>query len=131
MPPATDAIAITLAVEAAEGVERWVRTFGEQPLHTLQWRRDAWLVEGLGLVQCWFQLRAEGGALIFEQVRATIGSRGFAVPLPRWLSPRIEGRAEPRGDDAHVDVRIHAPLAGLLVAYDGHVTPTTMSEERS
>lgn len=130
MPPAAEATAITLAVERTEDCERWVRTFGDRPLHTVQWRAGGWLVEGMGLVQCWFRLRAEGGALIFDQVRATFGFRGFSLPLPGWLAPRIEGRAEPRGAEAHVDVRIHAPIAGLLVAYEGDVTPLS-TEERS
>jgi hypothetical protein len=43
--------------------------------------------------------------------------------LPRLLAPRVEGRAAPDGERVHVDVRIHAPLAGLLVAYTGTVTP--------
>lgn len=123
MPPAADATPITLEVDSAGGVERWKRDFGGRPLLTTQWASGELLVESLGLVQCWFRLRAEGGALVFEQVRATIGFRRFALPLPRFLSPRVVGRADPGGAHAQVDVRIHAPIVGLLVAYEGAVTP--------
>ncbi|APR79363.1 Hypothetical protein A7982_04710 [Minicystis rosea] len=123
MPPAAEATPITLAVQQDAAGERWVRTFGDRPLVTVQWESGGLLVEGLGLVQCWFRLRADGGSLIFDQVRATFGARRFSLPLPRFLSPRIEGRAEPAGDRVRVDVRIHAPMVGLLVAYEGAVTP--------
>ncbi|MFT3770116.1 MAG: DUF4166 domain-containing protein [Minicystis sp.] len=126
MPPAAEATPILLAVEHLPAGERWTRTFGDRPLSTVQWSSGGFLVEGLGLVQCWFRLRAEAGALIFDQVRATFGFRRLSLPLPRLFAPRIEGRAEPAGDRVHVDVRIHAPVVGLLVSYTGAVT----SEER-
>lgn len=112
---------MTLTVEPAGDGERWLRAFGDRPLHSAQWRSGDLLVEGLGLVQCWFRLHAEGGALVFEHVRSTLGLRGLGLPLPRWLAPRIEGRAGPLRDEVHVDVRIFAPIAGLLVAYEGRV----------
>ncbi|WP_437585677.1 DUF4166 domain-containing protein [Sorangium sp. So ce1000] len=121
MPEAAEDVTVTLAVEPAGDGERWLRAFGQRPLWSSQWRSGDLLVEGLGLVQCWFRLHAEGGALVFEQVRSTLGLRGLGLRLPRWLSPRIEGRAGPLRDEVHVDVRIFAPVAGLLVAYEGCV----------
>jgi len=123
MPRAAESVAVTLSVEAAPDGERWVRAFAGQPLETLQLRRGARLVEVMGLVQCIFRLRADEGALVFEQVGASFGFRRLRIPLPRFLAPFIEGRAAPERDDVRVDVRIHAPLVGLLVAYDGLVTP--------
>jgi hypothetical protein len=122
MPPAGEGVGLTLSVDLARGGERWTRVFGARTLRTWQWRRGALLVEAFGLAQCLFRLRAEGGALVFEQVNTRLGLRHLALPLPRALAPRIEGRATPVGDDVQVDVRIHAPLVGLLVAYDGRVT---------
>ncbi|WP_437284440.1 DUF4166 domain-containing protein [Sorangium sp. So ce406] len=122
MPEAAEDVAVTLAVEPRADGERWIRTFGTRLLRSTQWRSGDLLVEALGLVQCWFRLRAEGGALVFEQVRSTIGLRSFGLPLPRWLAPRVEGRAEALRDEVQVDVRIFAPVAGLLVAYEGRVT---------
>ena len=123
LPPAADATQITLEVARSGDVERWRRRFGERLLITSQWAERGLLVENMGLAQCWFRLRAEGGALVFEQVRATIGFRRFALPLPRFLWPRVVGRADPGGAEARVDVRIHAPIVGLLVSYEGRVTP--------
>lgn len=123
MPPACDSARVSLAITRAEEGERWTRTFDGHPLQSRQWRSGDLLVEALGLVQCWFRLRAAAGALVFEQVRATLGVRGFSIPLPRWLSPRVEGRAVPDADAVLVHVRIHAPLVGLLVGYEGRAVP--------
>jgi len=123
MPAACERVAIELRVERGGGVERWVRRFGEQPLHTEQWGEGGMLVEGMGPFQCRFRLRVEGGSLLFEQGGATVGFRWGSVPLPRFLWPRVEGRADGDGEQVAVDVRIFAPVVGLLVAYDGRVTP--------
>ncbi len=121
MPPAGERIDLTLAVEPAGEGEVWSRAFGGRPLKSWQWRRGALLVEAMGLVQLLFRLRAEGGALIFEHTESAFGGRRLALPLPRPLAPRVEGRAEADGDGVRVAVRIHAPLAGLVIAYDGRV----------
>ncbi|WP_437595851.1 DUF4166 domain-containing protein [Sorangium sp. So ce590] len=121
MPEAAEDVAVTLAVEPVGDGERWIRTFGGRLLCSSQWRSGDLLVEAIGLIQCWFRLRAEGGALVFEQARSTFGLGGFGLPLPRWLAPRVEARAEPLRGEVRVDVRIFAPIAGLLVAYDGRV----------
>lgn len=123
LPPSGESVPVALAIERTARSERWMRAFGGRPLCTTQWRSGDLLVEAFGLAQIWFRLRVDGGALIFEQVRAAIGLFGFTLPLPPWLAPSIEGRATPKGDAVHVDVRIHAPVVGLLLAYEGCVTP--------
>lgn len=123
MPPATEQIAISLKIERAAHGERWTRAFGDRLLSTAQWGREDLLIEAMGPFQCIFRLCAAEGALVFQQVGAAIGVRRFALPLPRWLAPRVEGQAGPREGGVYVEVRIYAPLAGLLVAYDGNVSP--------
>lgn len=122
MPAAAESVAIALRVERTDSGERWIRTFGERPLSTAQWQSGGLLVEAMGLTQCWFRLAAVDGALVFEQVKASFGLRRFSVPLPRWLAPRVAGRASPRPGAVHVSVQIRVPLFGLLVAYEGTVT---------
>ena len=128
VPPAGEGVPVTLAVEVVPFGERWRRAFGGSLFSTVQWRRGALLVEAVGLAQTVFRLRAERGALVFEQVGARLGLRRFSLPLPRWITPRIEGRAEPLGDEVHVDVRVHAPALGLLVAYEGRVAASPLPE---
>lgn len=123
MPPARERSVIELTVTRGERGERWSRSFDGRPLWTDQWADGPLLVEQMGLVQCTFRLRADGRSLVFEQAGARLGLRGFSLPLPRFLSPFIAGRAGAQGEQVLVDVQISAPLAGLLVAYDGAVTP--------
>jgi hypothetical protein len=129
MPSRGERIAVTLAVESKPDGERWARVFGKRPLTTLQWSRGQLLYEALGLVQCVFRLRAEDGALIFEQVSALLGVRRFALTLPRFLAPVVVGRAEPCGEEVRLDVSVRAPGVGLLVAYDGLVVTDPRSRE--
>jgi hypothetical protein len=119
MPTAGDGVPVTLSVELLRDGERWTRLFGDRRVSTVQWRRGALLVEAVGIVACLFRLEVERAALVFHQVGARVGVRGFTLPLPRWLAPRVEGRAAPGDGGVHVDVRIHAPLAGLIVSYEG------------
>ena len=123
LPAAQEQARIELLVERTPREERWIRSFGGQPLRSVQWGEGGLLIEEMNLVQCCFRLRVEGGALRFEQVGAQVGPRGWTVPLPRFLWPRVEGRAEGAGAEVDVDVRIHAPVVGLLVSYEGRVRP--------
>lgn len=119
LPHAGEGVLVTLAVDRTPDGERWTRDFDGRTLRTIQWRRRTLLVEALGLVQCLFRLHAAKGALVFEQVGALLGLGRLVLPLPRFLAPRVEGRVEALGEGIHVDIRIHAPGGGLLVAYDG------------
>lgn len=122
MPAAGDDVSVALAVTRTDAEETWSRSFAGRPLLTRQWMARGLLVEALGLVLCVFRLRVDGRALVFDQVGASFGGRRFSIPMPRLLAPRIEGRAVDEGDRVHVHVRISAPLAGLLVSYEGLVT---------
>jgi hypothetical protein len=124
MPRAADAVTVTLRVASDATGERWTRSFGGAQVETLQWLREGLLVEAFGLVQCVFRLRVLGGGFMFEQVASRFGGRRFAVPLPRLLAPRIEGRCDADGDSVRVDVAILAPVVGLLVGYEGRVHAT-------
>ncbi len=123
MPRVSEGCPVRLQVETIPDGELWRRTFAGAPLVTYQAQEGAFLLEAMGLFQCFFRLSAVDGALIFEQVGAALGYRSLAIPLPRFLAPFVEGRAAPERDDVRVDVRIHAPVVGLLVAYDGLVSP--------
>jgi hypothetical protein len=121
MPPQAEEVDVTLAVELDGESERWCRDFGGVAVRTAQWGRRGLLVEAFGLMQCIFRLRAEAGALIFDQVAAALGFRSVALPLPRFLAPHVEGRVDAEEGGVHVDVRIYAPIVGLVVAYEGRV----------
>ncbi len=123
MPAEGDEVPVTLRIATGASGDRWIRAFAGRPLETLQRRDGACLVEELGLFQCRFFLRADGGALIFDQVGAALGFRRAAIPLPTAIAPRIVGSARSEQESVRVDVQIYAPIVGLLVAYDGLVAP--------
>ena len=128
LPAAAEAVVVTLRIRRAGMREQWDRVFGEHPLASRQWERRGLLVEALGPIQCRFRLVSAAGSLGFEQVGAAFGLGWLAFPLPRFLAPRVDGRAsvETDGDGrdrVHVVVTISAPGLGLIVGYDGHVEP--------
>lgn len=122
LPAAGEEVAVMLAIARTDRGEAWTRTFADCSLRSAQWACGNMLVEAMSLVLCSFRLRVDAGALVFEQVGATLGTRRFALPLPRMLSPSIEARATQQDARVHVVVRIGAPFTGLLVAYEGFVT---------
>jgi hypothetical protein len=129
LPVAGEEVVVTLVIARTQRGESWTRTFAERPLRSAQWACGNLLVEAMGLVLCSFRLRVDAGALVFDQVGATLGSRRFALPLPRMLSPSIEARATQEDARVHVVVRISAPFTGLLVAYEGFVTTPAGGDE--
>lgn len=123
LPEAREQAKIELTVVRGPDDERWERRFDGRLLRSVQWGEKGLLIEEMNGVQCCFRLVVDAGTLRFEQVGAKVGVRGWTIPLPRFLWPWVEGRASGAGEDVDVDVRIHAPVVGLLVSYEGRVTP--------
>ena len=65
-----------------------------------------------------FRLHAAARALVFEQVAARLALGPLRISVPGL---RIEGRAEGIGEHAEIDVRLYAPLVGLVLRYTGTV----------
>ena len=123
LPEAQEETRIELTVVRSAEDEQWERRFDGRLLRSVQWGEGEVLIEAMNGVQCCFRLVVEEGTLHFVQVGAKVGVRGWTVPLPRFLWPQVEGRASGVGEEVDVDVRIHAPVAGLLVSYAGKVRP--------
>ena len=124
LPPTGTACETRLVIAAAGDAERWTRTFRDRTLRTTQRRLpDGRLAERFGIVELRFRLRTSDGALTYEQSDAVAALGRWRVPIPRWLSPRVEARERraDRGDGSHVRVLVRAPLAGVLLAYEGEL----------
>jgi len=66
------------------------------------------------------ELLVEGESLLFRARRAWL----FGIPLPLWLSPRIEAENHPATSDGwQVRVCFRVPLLGEVARYEGTVTP--------
>jgi hypothetical protein len=126
LPAATDAMDVQLCVAAEGGRERWSRRFDARPLTSVQWQRDdGLLAEQWGPLELAFRLEVASGALVYHPAGAALRLGPFRVQLPSFLAPRVAAR-EQAGDgcgQARVAVEVRLPLIGLLLAYEGSVTP--------
>lgn len=120
LPAAGESVAVDLLVRTVDGVQTWIRHYGPLRIETRQWIQAGLLVEAAGPYRMGFRLEADSERLRFVFVRAWIGP----VPLPRFLSLQVDATASaaPTAESWRIDVRISAPLLGLLARYEGEVT---------
>lgn len=114
-------VAVTFTREA--GGERWTRDFADKRFSSLQslgTGRDAQLlVERFGPAS--FTL-----ALVVEDDRLFLVPRSWrllGIPMPRCMLPTGTSFETERDGHFHFDVKIVAPLIGLIVAYRGSLQP--------
>lgn len=121
LPTSGDAVPVTLAVRTRDRVQTWTRHYHGVPIVTRQWAHRGQLVEAAGPYRIAFRLEVEGDALSFRFVRAWLGP----MPIPRMAAVRVDADAiaEPNAESWRVDVRVTAPVLGLLARYEGEVTP--------
>jgi len=118
-PASTDATPVTVSFTAADGVETWARSFGNQSFSSAQFAghgRDAHLLcERFGPVTVAMALVVKGGRLELVPRRWSV----FGIPLPLWLGPRVNAyeSVEQGRFQFHVDIR--HPLAGRIIHYRG------------
>ena len=127
-PKAGTDIPVSVRFSSTQGpggqpAEEWTRTFAGKSFTSLQF-------EGAGrsqhLVNERFGPLTFGLATVLEGDRLRIVPRrwsAFGVPMPGFLMPH--GDSHERVEDGrfyfHVEIRL--PLAGLIVRYQGHLTP--------
>lgn len=122
LPTPGDARETRLLITREAGRERWTRTFGRRRLVTVQRALSGGILgERIGFVELRFRLRIAAGTLWYEQTGAALALGSWSMPLPRWLSPRVEARErrEDGGQRAHVEVRLFAPVVGFVMSYEG------------
>ena len=103
--------------------EKWVRTFGPRVLVTTQrGQPDGTLSERFGALELRFHLQVVEDTLKYVQAGTGVMVGRFRIPLPRWISPRVESQETCiDGRRPHVRVRISAPWIGLVMSYEGCV----------
>jgi len=123
LPSSETVLAARLTIARDAESERWARTFNRRVLVTIQrGLPDGTLAERFGALEFRFHLRVSEGALTYVQAGAGVMVGRLRIPLPRWISPRVEAR-EACGDGrgAYVRVGISAPGFGLVMSYEGSV----------
>jgi hypothetical protein len=123
LPQSGEAVPLLLSIEPHGGGERWRRNFDGREFVTEQ-RESAGplLAERAGPFELLFRLCVEAGALVYRPEGAALRVGILRVRLPRLLAPRVEARERAdEGGGVRVEVCVTAPLAGLLIRYEGLV----------
>ncbi len=122
LPRAADQEAVELRVSPAGKSEKWIRSFGQRQLVTHQQEVDGGLLgERVGCLEFRFGLTVHNGAIHYRQQEARLWLGPWSVALPSKLAPVVAAveSAPTQGGGTEVDVRVSAPLAGLLLHYGG------------
>ena len=115
LPRAGKSVPVTLEVTMTLDGFLWKRAFAGKPLASALRERDGDLVEEFGPLHLAFRL-VDNGA---ETEWLMTGMRFGPVRIPRFLALRVSVVTRLAGPGWHVDVRIAAPLVGLLCRWHG------------
>jgi hypothetical protein len=121
LPRAADAAETRLVVTPDGAGERWLRTFANRRLETVQYEAgDGELAERIGILELRFRLHVSDGSLLFHQVAAAVRWASIRVRLPALCAPYVEAREDPAGPHhVCIHVRVEAPALGTVLTYDG------------
>lgn len=125
--PAAGEHVLHVSFREKHGVERWTRAFSGRQLTSEFSEADGWVVERFGPLRFRFDLVNEGGEL-------RMMLRGWSVvrlPLPLAFAPRASAREWEEAGQFRFDVSIALPLVGLVVHYQGWLSPDDRLGERS
>lgn len=119
LPPRGKKVKVDVAVTVDGEKEIWSRTFNGSPLVSTQWEEDGYLAERMGQARFIFKLRAEGNGMTFEHC----GTRIAGIPVSPELAMRVDARAVARDDGWDLEVKVSAPILGMITTYTGHIVP--------
>jgi hypothetical protein len=118
-PASTDETPVTVSFTAADGVETWTRSFGNESFSSAQFAgqgRDAHLLcERFGPLTVAMALVVEGGRLELVPRRWAV----FGIPLPLWLGLRVNAYESVKQGRFQFHVEIRHALAGCIIHYEG------------
>ena len=119
LPPAGEAVEVSVEVSPTEAGERWTRSFAGRPLVTFQTAKGDLLMESGGPIRFGIALAVADGGMTFRTRSAWF----LGVPLPRWFGPSVDAEVVPKGEGWGVVVSLTLPLVGRLLEYRGEVIP--------
>ena len=128
MPDTAKNVPTTLIVEPlGNGVEKWVRSFGNFRMATWQWTWRDLLLERSGPVTFGIHLEIVDGGTRFICKRVWV----LGIPVPLVLAPKVLAVETPVPGGWHARVQLSFPLIGEMLGYEGEVYPVngTWSEE--
>ncbi len=121
-PPENEATSVTVTFTPNEEGELWERNFGGRKFRSFQalgaGRNQHLLTERFGLITVGLALVAQDQRLYLIPRRWSI----LGLPLPTFLLPKGESFEEEQNGKFSFNVRIEAPIVGLIVAYKGELS---------
>lgn len=123
LPRKTERTPLRLEIERFKNGEKWIRQIGAHRLVTTQFEgKHGRILERMDGLEFAFDLRVKNGGIVYDQKGCGLRLGFLFIPLPKILSPRIAAREHSTQKNISVRVEIRAPIAGLLVSYDGRIT---------
>lgn len=119
LPPAGEAVPVSVWMEERGGGETWRRDFGGHGFATRLRPSGDRLVERFGPLGFRMRLRSEPDGLSMPLERVRLGP----LPLPLWLAPRTRAKEFEAGGRFRFDVAIDLPVLGPLIRYSGWLEP--------
>lgn len=106
-----------LVVDCEHDVDNmiWRRRFDGFAMTSRFTRQGDYLSESLGPLTLYFRAIERDAALEYQYVKTRI----FGIPLPGFLSPRVDASEQQAGDRYRFAVRVTLFPVGLLIAYGG------------
>jgi saccharopine dehydrogenase-like NADP-dependent oxidoreductase len=127
-PKAAPRVPVTVTFSTENGAERWIRSFGDKSFCSTQsigaGRDQHLLIERFGITSFALALVVESDRLILIPRRWSL----LGIPMPHFLLPKGSSFETERAGQFCFEVEISIPLVGLIVAYQGSLDPSPLSE---
>jgi hypothetical protein len=120
LPPREGSIPLTVHIQSTVQALHWRRTFnGSRAVTSIftpvgSWPCGYW-IERIGVFRTELRVDASGGGWRWVPKRTSI----CGVPLPRWLTPRLDASKRVVAGQYQFDVTLSHPLLGTLFCYRG------------
>jgi len=115
MPKAGESVQLVVHGSHTDHEMRWSRTFDGHVMQSCFKEHGPYLVEKMGPISLWMQLRVADGALEYKLIRA----RFWGLPLPAFLAPKLKACEMEKTSGYDFAVRIDLPVIGKLIEYGG------------
>ncbi|MEM7469972.1 MAG: DUF4166 domain-containing protein [Pseudomonadota bacterium] len=122
-PKPGDGVPVEVTIVPTPQGEQWTRNFAGKRFSSFQAAgsgpNDGLIVESFGPVRVALALKVDDNKLRLLPERWS----AFGVPLPPFLLPGGDTFETQKDNVFHFHVEITAPLIGLIVSYEGTLTP--------
>jgi len=121
--PRTGKYPATVDVRREGSAEVWTRCFGGYHVTTRQvLLRNGVIRERFRWMELAISVKPFDKSIIYDSIAAHFRVGPMAIPLPKFLRPKICGRESATATGNHVDVSVFFPVNRLLISYVGEFT---------